>query len=83
MVPSAGEMQPSNNKFCTDLTNEMKQSLSDIIEISSYSSIDSAKIYDSQETISKEKRETGFFSKIWRMQTLSNILHYYNIKQNL
>ena len=39
----------------------MRQSLSDIIEISSDTVDDSAKTYDSQETISKEKMESDFF----------------------
>ena len=57
-MPSVGKMQLSGNKSYTYLTNEMKQSLSDIIEISSDTVVESDKTYDSQETISEEKTET-------------------------
>ena len=57
-MPSVGNIQLSGNKSYTDLTNEMKQSLSDIIEISSDTVVESDKTYDSQETISEEKTES-------------------------
>ena len=57
-MPSVGKMQLSGNKSYTDLTNEMKQSLSDITEISSDTVVESDKTYDSQETISEEKTES-------------------------
>ena len=57
-MPSVGKMQLSGNKSYTDLTNEMKQSLSDIIEISSDTVVESDKTYDSHETISEEKTES-------------------------
>ena len=52
-VPSVGKMHLSGNKHCTDSnsTTEMKQSLSDIIEISLDTFVELAKTYDSQETL--------------------------------
>ena len=43
-MPSVGNIQLSGNKSYTDLTNKMKQSLSDIIEISSDTVVESDKI---------------------------------------
>ena len=51
----------SGNKHFTDSTNEMKQSISDIIEISLDTVFESDKTYDSKETIYEKKTESEVF----------------------
>ena len=55
---SVGKTKQIAKKQVTDSTNEKKQSFLDIIEISSDTTVDSNKTFDSQETISKERTDT-------------------------
>ena len=69
---SVGERKHVDHKHCTDLTNEKKQSILDIIDISLDTAIDSTKTYDSQETISEEKPDTEFFENTEDAVTLQH-----------
>ena len=62
-----------------DTANEMKQSLSDIIEISLDTVVESAKTSDSHETISNEKAESDFFKNSGNSETLQ---HTPELQQN-
>ena len=47
---------------CEDISNENKQKLQNVIEISSESTIETGKYVDFQETISEDKIGTGFYT---------------------
>ena len=56
-----GDINPLKEKEdCEDISNENKQKMQNVIEISSENTFEAEKTVDSQETISKDKRDTKF-----------------------